>query len=373
MDELRSWAVVSWRLFRYLLYRLRIAPRPIFSDAYREAMIVVGRVLGWPKHLRIVGADRCPKSGPAAFIGNHVKFDDPPVMYRAIYLASGGAIFTHFLGRDDIFADAPFSWLIDYNEVLEMVGGVLFTRESVRLSQLKPIIQILQAGECFGLYPARTRSRTGAVMECPEDSEGPGGVALFVAYARRGRAGVDAPIVPIGRTFNPATKRTAVVFGEPEHLEQGADRAAQRAFDFHLAERIAELIEINAAQILSAVLLTHCVHGRAGRIEFEALERAVASVAAECRCRNVDPAVERALGREVRKTVKYHAKKGMVRVENGTVVPEADAILATPEADYEFRERNPVKFLTNQIIHFPDVVLAVERAASELAGTAGVR
>ncbi|MBN2308652.1 MAG: 1-acyl-sn-glycerol-3-phosphate acyltransferase [Candidatus Hydrogenedentes bacterium] len=337
------------------------------SDVFPETMIVVGRLLKWPKRLRIRGAEHCPERGPAAFAGNHMKFDDPPIMFRAIYLASGNRIFPHFLGRDDIFAGAPLSGLIDYNEVLVLANGVLFSRESVRLSQLKPIIKLLREGECFGLYPARTRSRSGAIIEYPEGSEEPGGLSMFVAQAQRGRPGLAIAVVPLARTYNPVSKKTTIVFDAPESLPHDADRDAQREFDCRIVERIASQIEVNVPQVLSAILRLRCIHGRIGPIDTAALEDAVRSVFEGISHPYVDPAAREALRREVRSTVRYLRRKGMLAVKGRTIIPNADAIDAQPPMDYEFRDRNPVKYLTHQIIHLADVTAEAERAALAMA------
>lgn len=366
MSELRNWVrVVSWVL-RYFLYRIGMGARPEMKPYYPDAMVVVGRLCGWPHRIRIVGAENCPKHGPAAFAGNHLKFDDPPIMFRAIYLASGGVINAHFLGRDDIFADAPFARLVDYNDILDLTGGVLFTRESVRLAQLKPVIRLLQQGECCALYPARTRSRTGVVMELPEGHEEPGGLSLFVAQAQRNGSARQIPVVPLTRTFNPVNGRNAFLFGAPEFLPGDATREERFAFDCTMVVRIANLIELNTPQILAAILCIRALHHRDGAISLEALTGAVRRVVDAAPHPHIDPAIAADLPGEMRATLRHFAAKRMLRLHGGTILPDGDAIRRNPDCDYHYRDNNILKYLANQILHLTRVIAAAEDAALSL-------
>ncbi|MCP4639578.1 MAG: hypothetical protein GY851_04060 [bacterium] len=366
MNGLRCWIAATWWITRYFLYRKGIGSLPLLSDVYPETMTVVGHVLRWGSRIRIRGAEHCPRHGPAAFAANHFKFDDPPVMFRVIYLGSGNNIYPHFLGRDDIFAGAPLANLIDYNEVLELTGGVLFTRESVKLSQLKPIVKVLRDGGCFALYPGRKRSRSGVIMEYPDENPEPGGVALFVGQAQRGRPDLRIPVVPLARTYNPVTKKSAFVFGEPDYLPPDADRAQRAELDCRVAERIAQLAEIDVLQIVCGILCMRAIHNRHEAIALSAFEEAVRQVVDSVPKRNVDPAVETRLGREVKGALKYLRKKGMLRLTRDQVVPDLTAIQSDRPITYEFRDENPVKYTTNQILHCFDVIRAVETVALEL-------
>lgn len=333
---------------------------PKLSDIYPETMAVVGRVLKWHKRLRVIGAEHCPSSGPALFPGNHMKFDDPLVMYRAIYLASGCNIFPRFLARNDIFAGARFSWLIDYNELLGLCGAILFERENVRMAQLKPIIRLLRAGESVSLYQARTRSRTGCIMELPEGSEELGAVSMFAAQAQRGMDEGHVIAVPTARSYNPATKMTTVAFGEPLTLDRNASREERQQFDKQIALGIAYSAEIHAAQLVSALLCMRSIHNITAPVTVEELTRETAQVVARSGRRSLHPGLENNLEDEVNAVLRYLEEMGMVKLDGGMVEMDADAVERVPERDESFKKVNPVKYLTNQIIHFEDVTAAVE-------------
>jgi hypothetical protein len=330
-------------------------------------MTVVGRCCRWADRIEIVGAENCPKEGPAGFASNHFKGEDPPTFYRAIHLASGCNIYPHMIGRDDAFDNAPFSWLIDFNEILSLCGGIVFTREHVKLAQLKPVIQYLCDGECVALYPGRTRSRTGVIFEYPDGADGPGGLSMFVAHAQRRRPDTRIPIVPAARTFHPITKRSIFVMGEPQYLPPDADRATRATLDCRVVEIIAALSAVNVPQIVSAILYDRCIHSRLEPVSLAALEAGVGQVVDSITDRYVDPAATTNLEGEVKKTVKYLRRAGLVRVRDGEVTLNAEALQHTPEPDFEFRKKNPIKYLTNQILHCTTVIEAVERVSPTLA------
>jgi hypothetical protein len=53
----------------------------------------------------------------------------------------------------------------------------------------------------------------------------------------------------------------------------------------------------------------------------------------------------------------------MVQTRGGQVEPLSEAILSAPPLDTRYVERNPVKYLVNQVLHLPDVIAAAEQAA----------
>ena len=366
MNELRSWLVISWWALRYLLYRLGIGKCPLLSGSYPEAMIVVGRCCGWLNRIEIVGAENCPKHGPAGFASNHVKADDPMAFYRAIYLASECGIFPRFIGRDNVLDKGLFSRIIDLNEILALCGGIVFTRDRVKMAQLKPVIQFLCDGDCFGLFPGRTRTRTGVIFEYPEGSDGPGGFSLFVAHAQRRQPDLQIPLVSAARTFHPVSKRTIFVVGEPQYLPDDADRATRADMDCRVVERIAAVSAVNVPQVLCAILCNRSIHNRLGPVAVTTLEAAVRKVVSGITDRYVDPVAKTDLEGEVQAMLKYLRRAGMVHVRRGMVTLNAEAVRRTPEPDFEFRKRNPIKFLTNQILHCTNVIEAVERVSLDL-------
>ena len=64
----------------------------------------------------------------------------------------------------------------------------------------------------------------------------------------------------------------------------------------------------------------------------------------------------------VNRTAKYLRKKGMLHLRAKTIVPICDAILSVPALDPRYKKRNPVKYLTNQILHMSEVTALIEEA-----------
>ncbi len=366
IHELRCWLVLTWWWVRYFLYRVGIGECPILSSSYREAMIVVGRCCGWLHRIEIVGAENCPNHGPAAFASNHLKGDDPLAFYRAIYLGSERNIFPRLIGRDDVVYNGPFSGLIDLNEVLALCGGIVFSRDNVKMAQLKPVIQSFCDGDCFALFPGRTRSRTGVIFEYPNGSDGPGGLSLFVAHAQRKQPGLRIPLISVARTFHPVSKQTIFVIGEPQYLPSDAGRTTRNDMDRLVVERIAAVSAVNVPQILCAILCDRSIHNRLGPVAVTALEAAVREIVNGITGRYVDPAAKTDLEHEVKAMLKYLRRAGMVHVRRGMVTLNAEAVRHTPEPDFAFRDKNPIQYLTNQILHCTNVLQAVERVSPNL-------
>jgi hypothetical protein len=102
-----------------------------------------------------------------------------------------------------------------------------------------------------------------------------------------------------------------------------------------------------------------------GPIEVSRLDRIVAEIFDGMTHAYVDPEDASDIGRAVRRTLRYLKKHGMVRIRTRKIYPVAAAILGTPPLTTEFRRRNPIKFLTNQILHLGDVTNLIERRVLE--------
>ena len=368
MNGLFCWVVLAARLVRYFVYRLGLAECPPFLDIQQHAAGCIGHVLRWRTRLRVVGVENCPDSGPAVFAGNHQKIDDPLTMWKAVYEGSDHGIRSHFMSRDDFFAGLKDKFIgrllknrfFDLDELTVLLGTFQINRESVRISQMKPFFRVLKEGKCFIMYPTGTRSRTGAFMEYRDEVEEPGGVGFFVAHAQRTNPDVAVPAVPLGRTYNPVNKHDALAFGKPLYLPQNAGREEQRDFDLRLAVAMAQEVELNVAHLTSALLYLRCLHRIDGPVTVGELENAIREVVEGLEGRHVDPAARSDLPRELKRTLRFLEKGGMLQRTGDSVLPNAQAILSAPEPDSRYKKTNPVKHLTNQIIHLGDVCAALE-------------
>ena len=356
--------VVGGKLVQLFLYRLRLAPRPDFQSRYPEIIAVVERSQRWRKRLRVLGEAHCPNHGPAIFAGNHLKLDDPFIMFRAIHMGSGENIFPRAMMRDDFFQPGILtSRLVDLDELLELLGAMQINREHVQLSQLRPFLKLLRDGGAFLMYPGRSRTRSGLFTEYNERFTEPGAVSFFVAQAQRGANGVDVPVVPMARTFNPVTKGSAICFGEPLRLPANAGREEQRALDYALMERMGELVELNAAQITAALLYLHALHGRGDAVNRTAVEEAIARVTSNVPARRVDPALFVDLAGELDRSLRFFEKRRMLRRQGDSVRLNHDAILTAPLACARYRKANPLKYLANEILHLSDVTARLDEFA----------
>lgn len=363
MNRLRSWIIVLGKALAYFAYRLGLRRRPELFPVRYEIMVAMVDVLRWNRRLRVVHPERCVPEGPAVFAGNHSSGIDPFIMYRSIYLASQGRIEPRFMMREGIFSEgrAGKTRLLDLDEVSRLAGALHISREKVQLSQLKPFIEVLRSGESFIMYPGRTRSRSGLLVEYREGIDEPGAVSFFLVQAQRGQPDRRVACVPVVRTHNPVARQTAVAFGEPLYLAPDADRAAQRAFDFDLMTRLGDLVEINVPQVVSVLLYLHALHRRSAALAVTVLASDVKAVLDSLEGRLIDPAARTHLRRCLEQTLRWLAARGMIewRKPSVTVVPEA--VLAAPPLDSEYREKNPVKYLANQVLHMTDLVAAAER------------
>ncbi len=362
-----------WTFFAYVLrfvfFKMGLAKSlPSPEDCWESFQFVVGDFAGWNKYIRVRNTDLVPRDHPGIFYGNHMKLDDPCYLYRATYLATGGAIGLGAMLRNDFFAGIPFMktrWF-DIDELLDTVHVHGISRENVTVAQLKRFVDMLLGGRGFILYPGRTRSCSGLLMDYREGVDRPGGISFFL-HAVQGRdERIVVSAVPAVRNFNPVTKHTSVIFGPEQLLRRGVSRAEQRAFDERLIEVLGPLVEVNAVQVVSAVIYLRCIHGMRGPIELAELTRIVAAVFDSTAHAYLDPEDTGDIARAVRGALRYLRKHGMMDWRGSRITPNADAILATPPLTTKFRKQNPVKFLTNQILHLADVTRPIEDRVLEL-------
>ncbi len=357
--------IAAWLLFfgilcKYMLSRLGLCRRPLFTDHVAPMRIVTGQLYGW-KRLRVAGAAHCPRENPALFVSNHVRLDDPHMIWPAVYDSSGGRIEIRFMMRDDFFRGVPWKWLpIRLDDIAEMAGAYRISRDHIHLSQVKPFLQILEAPGAFLMFPAGTRSRSGLLMEYRPGMEDPGGASFFIAHAQRRHPERRVAAVPLCRTYNPVTRQTTVVFGAPAYLETPADRDTLRRFDQTLVARIGELIEIQVLHVVSGLLYLRCLHGLRGPVEIAALTAAARRVFDGLARRHVEPAAWQDLDRAVRDAVRYFGRRRMLRVAGDAIIPDAERILSMPPLDTRYGKRNPVKYLVNQVLHLGDLTALLE-------------
>ena len=79
--------------------------------------------------------------------------------------------------------------------------------------------------------------------------------------------------------------------------------------------------------------------------------------------RYFDPALADVGAVDLRRVLRFLARRGMLRTSAGEFVLNAEAVLFAPPLDTKYLKRNPVKYHVNQILHLGDVVALLENAA----------
>ncbi|GMW01000.1 MAG: hypothetical protein AMXMBFR84_21370 [Candidatus Hydrogenedentota bacterium] len=362
MYEVYSFALLAWRFILYFAYRLGLRSCPTFRDMYPEGVVAFDRMMGWPRVLRPGGLEHCPKSGPVLFAANHIKKDDPFIMYRTTHHAHQGAYPVRYMMRDDFFASMKKRRMLDIDELAVMAGAMLINREHPKLSQLRPFIQELLDGHGFIMYPSGTRTRSGLFFEYRDDNDEPGGMMFFIAQAQNRRPELRVPAVPMARTYNMITKKSAIILGEPVYLPEGADKHVQRDLDFEMIRRVAALVEVNVSQLVCGLLYLRVLHGLSAVVSKHELVQDAGIALRKVTHPLVDPDAESTLVGQVTATVEFLAASGCVMCSGDEIRIDRERVLSAPPLDTEYVKQNPVKYILNHVIHLADVVSALEHA-----------
>ncbi len=155
----------------------------------------------------VEGKDNVPRRGGVILASNHLSFIDS----FAIPLAAPRKV--HFLAKAEYFTGEGLSGRVR-KEMFSSIGAVPVDRHSPSAAQdsLHAGLEILRAGDAFGIYPEGTRSRDGRLYR------GRAGVAWLALQAKVpvvpvGLVGTDR-IQPIGAKF-PKLAEVTVRFGRP--------------------------------------------------------------------------------------------------------------------------------------------------------------
>lgn len=363
LRSLAAWVFFLGVFLRYLPYRAgRTRQRPMFTENYQKAQCAWGQATRWNPRLRVVHPERCPQQGPVVFAGNHAKLDDPFFIWRSAHRATGETMHCRFVMRDDWGQDGL--WRVcpwRFKDIGEMAGAVAISRGNVQYAQMKPLLQILQEDGAFIIFPGRTRTRSGLLIEYREGFDDPGGISFFLAQTQRKRPGVRVPAVPVCRTHNPLTWRSTVVFGEPLFLAPDADRAAQRQFDHDLVVAIGQLVEVQTLHLVALLIYFRCLHGRP-QFSGKWLEASVQSMLPLITHPYVDPALRSETATQLGKILHFLENKKMLSVNGDQLNADPSGVLRVPDLDGSFRKRNPIRYAANQVLHLPELVSLTEEA-----------
>jgi len=359
MRVLFAWGVALLNAVHYTLFKLRLLPLPRFRRYPSHWEPFLGSFLRWNTRMTVLHPERFPADSPVVLAALHSKLDDPLFCWGAVHRATRGAVHIYFMMRDDFFRGWPWDYLpFSMNELTEAAGCIQISRDSISLAQLKPLINVLAHGDSFVMFPGRTRTRTGRAIDYIDGIDEPGGVSFFLLHGAR-RAGRPVAAVPLARTYDPVTRHTYVCFGKPRYLPERAGRDAQRDFDFDLAVAMSNQLVVTPLHVLCVLVYLRCLHGRTEARQVAEWTRDADAVMKRIAGR-VDTPPRPAGEDPYLRYLRWLVRHGMLRLSGDEVAVCTDAVLALPAIDTRFRKKNPVRFYTNQVLHFRCVVEAAE-------------
>lgn len=331
------------------------------SKDFDNVQYIVGIFSGWNRYFRYRGGENIPRDHAAIYFANHIKFGDPFHVFRGAYLETNGDVKLHAMMRDDVFKGTPLKTrFFDFDELIEYVGVYGINRDQATLAQMKIFLKILEKGEGFIMFPGRTRSRSGLLMEYRDNFQEPGSISFFLAMIQRRKKEDTFSAMPVSRNYNPVRNQTAMIYGPEQFLDPRASKDEQRDFDFHLIEVMSGLVEISVVQIIAALLYTTALHHRSEHISIEQMRAWVDELWESDIHPWWDEEDNKNIEESISLSLDYLEKHGMVQLRGDEVHLNTEQILhALPiEADYD--KVNPVKYLTNQNLHLGDFMEAMQ-------------
>ncbi|MFP6598468.1 MAG: 1-acyl-sn-glycerol-3-phosphate acyltransferase [Candidatus Hydrogenedentota bacterium] len=361
MKTIASWYVTIRFVLSYLFYKLGIGsvldPNPRF-DSFQ---FVIGQFTHWNRYIRVRGAENVAADHPAIYCGNHIKFGDPFYVFHGVYLSTDKSVKLHAMSRNDFFEGTPLKTrFFDADEFIVTVGVHGISRDAVTLAQMKVFINMLIEGESFIMFPGRTRSRSGLLMEYRDNFVEPGSVSFFLNTAQRRKKGTTFSAIPVSRNYNPARDHTCMIYGPEQFLTSGASREEQREYDFHLIETIGNLVEVCVPQVVSALLYSHCLHQISKTITVPTLKKQTRAIREKSRHPYWDEEDDADLDAAVDLAIKYLARKKVLKRSGDDLHLNAAGILLAPDPESKYSEVNPVKYLTNQLLHLGDLIELIQ-------------
>jgi hypothetical protein len=151
-----------------------------------------------------------------------------------------------------------------------------------------------------------------------------------------------------------------IAFGTPRYLAPDADRHRQRAFDAELVGAMADLVEVNASHVVAGILYLKALHGEILPFDERDVEAALPRVFGRLPARLIDPRAVSDGPKEVDAALRLFERKGFVERRGSLVAPRAARILSVPGQGEVYRLAQPLKYTVNQILHFQDLVGALE-------------
>ena len=167
---------------------------------YSIFKVICKFVFGVIFRTRVIGVENVPREGSLIVAANHLSNWDPPFLGTFL----GREIC--YMAKEELFKNPIFAAAIRALHVFPVKRG------SADKTAIKHAVKLLKDGQCLGIFPEGTRSKTGKIGKAES------GVALIAAMTK-------APIVPalivntnkiFGEKMFP---QLAVVYGTPMHFD----------------------------------------------------------------------------------------------------------------------------------------------------------
>lgn len=146
---------------------------------------------------KIIGAENVPAEGAFILAANHISNWDPP------FLGTFAGRVVCYMAKEELFKNPVLG------AAIRALNAFPVKRGASDKSAIKNAVKILKGGNCLGLFPEGTRSKTGKIGKAES------GVSLIAAMTK-------APIVPAAivnteKIFSAEVKfpRLALVIGKP--------------------------------------------------------------------------------------------------------------------------------------------------------------
>ena len=173
---------------------------------------------------RVIGAENIPASGAFILAANHVSNWDPPFLGTFIDRE------ICYMGKEELFRNPVMAWICRNLHVFPVKRG------AADKTAIKTAVKLLRDGNCFGIFPEGTRSKTGKLGRAES------GVSLIAAMTKA--PVIPAAIVNTEKIFSRAEflPRLAVVYGTPiKFTGSTKDKAALDAFAQEIMSAIGTL------------------------------------------------------------------------------------------------------------------------------------
>ncbi|MBR1729406.1 MAG: 1-acyl-sn-glycerol-3-phosphate acyltransferase [Selenomonadaceae bacterium] len=175
---------------------------------------------------KVIGLENIPKDGGIILAANHLSNWDPP------FLATFFDRKVNYMAKEELFKNKIFATAI------RNLGVFPVKRGKADKDAIKHAIKLIKSGDCLGIFPEGTRSKTGEVGKAEP------GVTLIAAMTK-------APIIPAAiintnKIFSSDNffPQLAVVYGKPMNFSGSLkDKEALEIFSQSIMEEIKKLMQ----------------------------------------------------------------------------------------------------------------------------------